>query len=40
MTAQDTQEGLRVYSCPECGGEMYAEHPDRFCLECHHEGRV
>jgi len=31
---------LETYECPNCGGEMLAEHPDRYCVECHHEGRV
>ena len=26
--------------CPNCGGLMLAVHPDRYCAECIHEGRV
>jgi len=28
------------YECPNCGGVMLAVHPDRYCAECIHEGRV
>jgi len=31
---------LELHTCPGCGGEMYAEDSDRYCIECHHDGRV
>jgi rRNA maturation protein Nop10 len=31
---------VELYECPECGGELYATDPDRYCIECHHNDRV
>lgn len=33
-------EDVELYTCPNCGGEMYATDPDSYCIECHHEDRV
>jgi ribosomal protein S27AE len=37
---QSSMDDLCERTCPRCGGEMFAEHDDRYCLVCIHEGRV
>lgn len=31
---------LDSYECPNCGGEMLADNPDEYCVECIHNDRV